>query len=190
MNPLSATLKLWLLALLVFLGLSLIALAFVPGSPSSGFPPPSRFIMWGIACLLIAAVWIWWDRKRRRLTPDQEIEQLLFDVAKRYRQTRSLDTVVEEYRAKGATDHTLMIIRSAPRMLKQRADAKIQLGVSLLGTGLLFTAATYWLAHTVGFSHYEVAIGAIGGGVGFTLDGIRQRRAFRDHDTSNAQNFT
>ena len=181
MHSPSVTFKLLSLALLVFFGLSLISLAFVPGLPSSGFPSPSQLVVWGFVFLLIAAVWLWWDRKRRRLTPDEEIEQLLFDVAKRYRQTRSLDIIVTEYREKGATDDTLMFIRSAPQMLKTRADTKVQLGRQLLLLGLIFTAAVYCLSQITGFSHYEVAVGAIGGGVGFILDGIRQQRAFRDY---------
>ena len=136
--------------------------------------------MWGTGCLMIAALWIWWDYKRRSLTPEAQGERLLFDVAKRYQQVHSLEAVVEEYRASGATNETLALIRSAPVILRKRAEAKIHVGIPLLVTGLVLTGGAYLLARTAGLSHYAVAIGAIGGGVGSILDGLRQRRCFRE----------
>ncbi len=176
--------KLWVLALLWFCGLSLIALSLVKGPPSGDFPPPSAFVVWGTCCILVALIWMYWHHKRYRLTPDEELEQLLLDVARRYRHTRSLDAIVEEYRERGASEDTLDFIRSAPRMLKTRADAKIHLGLQLLATGIIFTAGAYWLSRASGFSHYEVAVGAIGAGVGFIMAGLRQQRAFPKSESS------
>jgi hypothetical protein len=172
--------KLLVLAILWFSGLALIALSFVSAAPNVNWPHPSSFITWGICCLLIAVVWMYWDRKRRRLTPDEALDQLLSEIARRYRRTRSLDAVTDEYRAAGASDDTLRLIKSAPQMLKTRAEAKLILGVQLFVTGIILTGGAFLLSRYLGFSHYEVAIGAIGGGVGFIIDGLRQKRAFKD----------
>src|SRR5947207_818838 len=115
--------KLLLLALLWFSGLALIALSFVRAAPNINWPA-SSFLVWGLCCLLVAVVWMYWDRKRRRLTPDETVDQLLLEVARRFRRTRSLDAIADEYRAAGASDDTLGLIRSAPQMLKTRAEAK------------------------------------------------------------------
>lgn len=173
------SIKVWVLGALWFCGLGLIALSFDKGLP--GTPPPvapSRLVVWGICCILVSLGWMYWDHKRRRLTPDEEVEQLLLDVARRYRHTRSLDAIADEYREKGASEYTLDLIRSAPRMLKSRADTKIRLGLQLLTAGIIVTAGTYWLSRVAGFSHYEIAVVAIGGGLGFIVAGLRQQRAF------------
>jgi hypothetical protein len=175
MNSPHGTLKLWTLALLWFTGLSFIALSFVKSTPSSDFPTPAEFVMWGLSCLGVAVVWMYWDYKRRRLTPDQQVEHLLFEVARRYRRIRSLDTVVNEYRAQGASEETLAIIRSAPQILKTRAEAKIGVGIRIFVAGIIITGGVSWLSK----AHYEIAIGALGGGIGLIIDGFRQRRAFR-----------
>jgi hypothetical protein len=175
----SAIMKVWALGFLLFVGLSLIALAFVPAQAYPGTPTPLQIATWGLLCLLTAGVWMYWDHKRRVLTPDEEIEELLLDVAKRYRHTRSLETIVDEYRMRGASDETLMVIRTAPQSLRARGKAKVSIGMQLLAIGLLFTAAAYYVARVFGGNHYEVAIGAIGAGVGFVIQGIRQRTAFR-----------
>jgi hypothetical protein len=127
---------------------------------------------------------MYWNHKRRRLTPDEVLEQLLLDVARRYRHTGSLDAIAEEYRERGASEDTLAFVRSAPRMLEIRADAKIQLGLQLLAAGIIVTAGAYWLSRVSGFSHYEVAVGAIGGGLGFIIAGLRQKRAFPKSESS------
>ena len=172
--------KLLVLAILWFSGLALIALSFVRAAPNINLPDPLSFITWGVCCLLIAVVWMYWDHKRRRLTPDEALDQLLSEVARCYRRTRSLDAVTDEYRAAGASDDTLRLIKSAPQMLKARAEAKLILGVQLFVTGIILTGGAFLLSRYLGFSHYEVAIGAIGGGVGFIIDGLRQKRAFKD----------
>ena len=171
-------LKVYFLALLLFAGLALVGYAFLGVQSRTGFKWEPA--MWGTGCLMIAALWIWWDYKRRSLTPEAQGERLLFDVAKRYQQVHSLEAVVEEYRASGATNETLELIRSAPLILRKRAEAKIHVGIPLLVTGLVLTGGAYLLARTAGLSHYAVAIGAIGGGVGSILDGLRQRRCFRE----------
>lgn len=172
--------KLLPLALLWFIGLSLIALSFVKGSTDSSSAFPSTFVVWGLCCILIAVVWMYWDHKRRRLTPDEEVEVLLLEVARHYRRTRSLDAIADAYREAGASEYTLQLIRSAPRLLKTRAEAKISLGMQLLGVGILFTMITFLLSQAMVFAHYELAIGAIGGGIGFIVIGLRQRRGFKD----------
>jgi hypothetical protein len=179
MTPHSISFKVGALGILVFAGLTLIALGFVNSNAASEFPTPSQFVTWGLLCLFVAGVWMYWDHKRRVLTPDEEIDKLLLDVAKRYRQTGSLAAVVDEYRTKGASDDTLTMIRAAPGMLRTRADTKVRMGMELLGVGLILTVVAYGLARVIGASHYEVGVGAIGGGVGFIAVGIRQRRAFR-----------
>ncbi len=171
--------KLVLLAFLWFSGLALIALSFVRAPPTVDWPA-SSFFAWGLCCLLVAIVWMYWDRKRRRLTADETVDQLLLEVARRYRRTRSLDAIADEYRAAGASDETVELIRVAPQMLNMRAEAKIRLGVQLLVTGIVLTAVAFLVSRLLGFSHYEVAVGAIGGGVGFIIVGLRQRRAFRN----------
>jgi hypothetical protein len=178
-NSFANSAKLWFLALLIFCGLGFIALAFIDAPPSTGIPAPSRLASWGIACLLLAGICIFWSYKQRRLTPDLAIDELISNVARQFRQTRSLDAIVEEYRFNGATNDILVIIRSAPQILKARSDAKLRLGIQLVVTGIFLTGAAYLLARAVGFSHYEVAVGAIGGGIGFIIDGLRKRRAFR-----------
>jgi hypothetical protein len=179
MNSPRSNIKLLLLALLWFCGFGLIALSFAKGPLSNPHPfPSSKFVAWGVCCVLVALTWMYWDYKRRSLTSDEKLEQLLLDVARRYRHTRSLDAVIAEYRERGANEGTLDIIRSAPQMLKARADAKIRLGLQLLVTGIITSAGIYWLSQVIGFSHYEVAVVAIGGGVGFIIVGLRQRRAF------------
>lgn len=170
-------LKLFALASLWAFGLGLLALAFVKG-PRNGLANPSAFLFAGSCFILSATVWMYWDHKRRRLTPDEEMEHLLLNVAKRYRQTRSLDAIVEEYRMRGATDDTLSFVRAAPRMLKTRADAKVQLGLQLLGVGIILLPVMYWTSRLLGGSHYEVSATAIGGGLGFILTGLWQQRAF------------
>jgi hypothetical protein len=125
---------------------------------------------------------MYWDHKRRRVTPDEAVDQFLLEVARRYRRTRSLDAIADEYRAAGASEETLGLISGAPQMLKMRAGAKITLGIQPLGTGIILTGGAFLLSRTLGFSHYEVAVGAIGGGVGFIVDGLRQKGAFRNED--------
>ena len=170
--------KLWGLALLVFAGIALLLLALVPDSPAGGPIPSARLVVWGGSCLCVAAIWIWWDRKRRELTPDEAVEQFLFEVARRCRRAKSLEVVFEQYRSQGASEDTLRLVRSAPRLLKARGDDKFQFGAQIFFLGFILTAGAYGLGRLVGFSLYEIPIGAIGGGVGLMLDGIRQRRAF------------
>ena len=175
----NASVKLWLLALLWFSGISLIALSFIRAAPNINWPT-SSFLIWGLCCLFFAVVWMYWDRKRRRLAPDEVVDQFLLEIARRYRRTRSLNAIADEYRAAGASDDTLRLIRLAPEMLKTRAEAKVSLGVQLLVTGIFLTGVAFVLSRTLGFSHYEVAVGAIGGGVGFIIAGLRQKRAFKE----------
>lgn len=179
MHSFSASIRLWGLALLIFCGLGLVGVAFLDAPPSTGIPAPSRLVTWGIACLLIAGIWIFWSYKRRRLSRDQAVDELILDVARRYAQTRSLNCVVDEYRANGASDEILSIVRAAPQILKTRSDMKLRVGFQLVFAGSILTAMAYWLARFFAFSHYEVAVGAIGGGLGFIIDGLRKRRAFR-----------
>jgi len=176
----SQFLKVWGLGLLIFVGLSLIGLAFIAGSPYPGTPTPLQIGSWGLLCLLVASVWMYWDHKRRVLTPDEEIEKMLLDVARRYRHTRSLETIADHYRMRGASDETLMMIRTAPQSLRARGKAKVNIGMQLLVIGVIFTAFAYYLARVTGGNHYEVAIGALGGGAGFIIQGLRQRAAFSD----------
>lgn len=148
-------------------------------TPSPLGVPRSTFIMWGTGCLVGAGLMIWFDRNRRGDSPDEQTEQLLVDVLKRYRKIRSLDAVVAEYRANGASDYTLSLVRTAPEKLRARANAKVQAGYGLFAFGVLCTGVTYCLARTFGFSHYLVAIGALGVGSGLWLDGLRLRLTFR-----------
>ncbi len=168
------------LALLLFLGIGFFAMALIPRPSTSQRAAPSKLVAWGSFCLLGAGAWMYWDHKSRILTPDEEFEKFLSDVAKRFRHTRSLKAVEDEYRAKGATDDTLMMIRGAPQMLKARGDAKVSMGLQLLGVGLIFTAGAYLFSRLNGGQHYEVGITAIGGGIGFIILGIRQRNAFEN----------
>ena len=174
----SNSLKLWGLALLIFAGIALCLLALIPDSPRGGATPSARLVMWGAGCFCVAAIWIWWDRRCRQLTPDEKTEQLLFEVAKRYRRVKSLDAVLDEYRCQGASEGTLELVKCAPRLLKARGDVKLQVGIQIFLLGFILTAGTYVLGRLVGFSQYIIAFGAIGGGVGLILDGIRQRRSF------------
>jgi hypothetical protein len=175
MNSPHVNLKLLLLASLWFFGFALIAFSFVKkASLGCG--------AWGGLCILAALVWMYWDNKRRLITPDEELEELLMEVARRYRHTRSLNVIVDEYRERGAAEDTLNFVRSAPRMLKTRADAKILLGLQLLTGGLVATIVTCWLSRAIGFNHYEVAVGALGGGFGFLITGLRQQRAFPENE--------
>ena|SRR5688572_4547645 len=126
MTSLLSELKTLFLAILILAGLSLVALAFVPAAPTSGFPPPWKLASWGLLGLLVAGVWIYWDHKRRALTPDEEVDKLLLHVAKRYRQTRSLEAIEDEYRTQGASDDTLMMIRSAPMSVRGQSPPPIR----------------------------------------------------------------
>lgn len=167
------------LALLVFLGASLIALAFVPGPGNRGSAFPPQIMAWGVVCLFVAGIWLWWDRKRRRLTPDEQTEQLLYAAIKRYRRIGTWEGVIAEYRALGASEEELENIREAKQTLRIRGEAKITMGCQLLATGVILTVIMYFVGKWIGFHHYEVQIGAIGGGAGFIADGIRQRNAAR-----------
>ena len=177
MNSLLTGLKQLLFVVFMIVGAGCILLSFPTPTPLG--VPRSTFIMWGSGCLVGAAIMVWLDRKRRGETPDEQTEQLLVDVLKRYRRTGSLSQIVEEYRAKGVDDYTLSLVRTAPEKLRARAHAKVQAGYLLFAFCVLCTGITYCLARTFGFSHYVVAIGGIGVGSGLWLDGLRLRLAFR-----------
>jgi hypothetical protein len=161
----------------MIVGAGSILLSFPTPTPFG--VPRSTFIMWGSGCFVGAAVMVWLDRKRRGETKDEQTEQLLVDVLRRYRKTGSLHEIVEEYRASGVDDYTLSLVKTAPEKLKARADSKVQAGYRLFAFGVLCTGITYCLARTFGLSHYVVAIGALGVGSGLWLDGLRLRLAFR-----------
>ena len=173
-------LKLYCLAFLIFAGLSTIGLGFVPG-PRNGAPWPSSTFFFGIgvSCLFLAGVWMFWDHKRRVLTPDETIDRLLLEVAKRCRSTQSLDAIVAEYRTNGSSDETPMIIKDAPRLLKTRAELKMRMGIQLFATGIVLTVVAYCLAKITHFSHFEIAVGALGAGAGLMIVAWRERRACR-----------
>jgi len=122
---------------------------------------------------------MYWDHKRRQLTPDEAVYQLMLEVARRYRRTQSLDAIVDEYRAGGASEDTLSLIRAAPQMLKIRAEEKTRLGIQLFFGGIILTGGAFVLSRSSGISFYELGVGLIGGGAGFIIDGLRQKGTFK-----------
>jgi hypothetical protein len=167
------------LALLIFPGLGALVTAFSRGPAGRGPDSFGSLLAFGAVCLSIAGFWIYWDHKTRVRTPEDELEQLLFTVARKFRRTRSLQDIVDEYRAHGATDDTLMFIRGAPLMLQQRGEKKIQSGYTLLATGV--TMFVIGLAVPKSIAHHGLVggIAAMGGGFGFMIQGFRQKKAFR-----------
>src|SRR5579883_514697 len=177
MNSFLAGLRHLLFVVFMIAGTGCILLSFPTPTPLG--VARSTFIMWGIGCVVGAALMVWLDRKRRGESQDDQIEQLLVDVLKRYRKTGSLSEIVEEYRAKGVDDYTLSLIRTALEKLRARADRKVEVGFRTFAFGVLCTGITYCLARGFGLSHYWVAIGAVGVGSGLWLDGLRLRLALR-----------
>jgi hypothetical protein len=155
-------LKLWALALLFFVGASLIALSCVPGNAF-----PSDLWVWGGGCLLLGGVWVYLDRRKKSLTAEEAIEKLLLKAVKRYQQTRSLDSVVAEFKADGIPESTLDLIRNAPRILTQLAQDKLRVGAVLFCTGLIVTVGSLTLVRTL----HVFAYGAIGVGLAYIIQG-------------------
>lgn len=91
--------------------------------------------VFGLLCVTSTVVWI--CTEKRVMTPREELESLLIEAAKRYARAGSIARLVEEYKARGADDLTLSRLRGAPRLLRERAEDKLSLGLIFSGLGTL-----------------------------------------------------
>ncbi len=168
----------FLAALIGISGFCLFYSFFLSGGAfrlENGFKRAPVQIVIGIAGLAIAAIWIYADNRGHVATDEEKRERLMLDIAKRIRKTGvSIDTIVQEYSAKGATQETLELIRTTPSRLAAQGAQKFALGIALLvgGGGLTLGSHLLFAGQFVLFFY-----GAIGVGLAFTIQGARMKIA-------------
>jgi uncharacterized membrane protein YfcA len=154
--------KAMVLGALIAVGLALTALSFLDGFPRT-------LLAWGLLCLGAAGFWMYWDAKKRELTPDEEKEQLLVAVIKRLRATGSQRMVLDEFRAKGASSSILNFVEDAPRRLRRRAETKMSTGRFLMTGSFGLGGFSYFVLGSHELANMEAVIVPFVTGVGLCL---------------------
>src|SRR4051812_40463580 len=142
----------------------------------------------GAWCIILAAFWKF--KEKRVVTARGELDSFLIDAAKRLAHVGSITRLVEEYRARGADELSLARLRGAPRLLRERADDKLSLGLMVSGAGFFLLLNAILMLIWKGEAHVSLANYAVlGAGVGAAhiAQGIRLKWYARQFTLSRSR---